>query len=243
MRVASSSSLRMVHLFFTLLFSYAMPIFFVAQSLDPDKPFPLQTGPNRGTVDNFVGANYFYFWAEPGHCNVRISYKSMTLFGNNMRSTLNVTLSDAKKTWTVRKTITSSDQAGEITMPGDFKEKSKVVVALVPPSGGLVRTGGDYEIEVTEAVEFDPAPSPNDLLLGVYTPMTVYENENTSVKFSSDGTLEFASGTRGSWKLFDASERIFTVAFRNTRVSLKLVPGRGLVLPNDPSSIVFQRHR
>jgi hypothetical protein len=26
-----------------------------AQSLDPDKPAPMKAGPNRGTVDNFVG--------------------------------------------------------------------------------------------------------------------------------------------------------------------------------------------
>jgi hypothetical protein len=40
------------------------------------------------------------------------------------------------------------------------------------------------------------------LLVGVYAPTTIYENENTAVKFSSDGTLEFASGTQGKLEAF-----------------------------------------
>jgi hypothetical protein len=73
--------------------------------------------------------------------------------------------------------------------------------------------------------------------------MAIYENENTAVKFLSDDTLEFASGTQGKWKLFDVTDRIFTASFLSTRLSLKLMPGRDLVQTNDPSSIVFQRHR
>jgi len=214
-----------------------------AQSLDPDKPAPMKAGPNRGMVDNFVGANYFYFWAGPGDCKIRASYKSMTLFGAGMKSSLTVELSDEKKSQTVRRVITSLNEAGDATIPASLKARTKLIIALVPPSGALVRTGGDYEVEVTGAATFDPQPSAVDLLVGVYTPMSIYQNENTAAKFSADGTLEFASGTQGKWKLFDASERIFTVSFRNTRLSLKLMPGRGLVQTNDPSAIVFQRHR
>jgi len=203
----------------------------------------MKAGPNRGMVDNFVGANYFYFWAGPGDCKIRASYKSMTLFGAGMKSSLTVELSDEKKSQTVRRVITSLNEAGDATIPASLKARTKLIIALVPPSGALVRTGGDYEVEVTGAATFDPQPSAVDLLVGVYTPMSIYQNENTAAKFSADGTLEFASGTQGKWKLFDASERIFTVSFRNTRLSLKLMPGRGLVQTNDPSAIVFQRHR
>ena len=101
----------------------------------------------------------------------------------------------------------------------------------------MIRTGGDYEIEATGVVKFDPQPSTVDLLVGVYIPMAIYENENTAVKFLSDDTLEFASGTQGKWKLFDVTDRIFTASFLSTRLSLKLMPGRGLVQTNDPSSI------
>jgi hypothetical protein len=215
-----------------------------AQSLDPDKPAAMTAGPNRGTVDNFVGANYFYFWAGPGDVKVRAWFKSMTLFGSGMRTSLTVELSDEKKSWSVRKVLTSLNEPGEATFTSNsLKVKTKTIVAVIPPSGALVRTGGDYEIEATGAVKFDPEPSAVDLLVGMYTPMSIFENEDTAVKFSSDGTLEFASGTQGKWKLFDASTRIVTVSFRNTRLSLKLLPGRGLVQTNDPSSIVFQRQR
>jgi WD40 repeat protein len=73
--------------------------------------------------------------------------------------------------------------------------------------------------------------------------MIIHEDENSAVRFSPDGTLEFASGTQARWKLFDGTERIFTVSYRNTRPSLKLMPGRGLVETNNPSSVVFQRNR
>jgi hypothetical protein len=53
--------------------------------------------------------------------------------------------------------------------------------------------------------------------------------------------LEFASGTTGRWKLFDAASRMYTVTYASTRLSLKLVPGRGLVDAHDPTIIVFQR--
>jgi hypothetical protein len=34
---------------------------------------------------------------------------------------------------------------------------------------------------------------------------------------------------------------LYTVQFAQTRLSLKLIPGRGLVDPHDPTAIVFQR--
>lgn len=230
--------LCLVALFFVSLASST-----AAQSLDPDKPAPMKAGPNRGTVDNIVGPNYFYFWAGPGEVKVRASFKSMTLFGNGMRTNLTVELYDEKKTWTARKVITSLNESAEATFPGNLKVKTKTIVAVIPPSGGLVRAGGDYEVEASGVVNFDPQPNAADLIVGLYTPMSIYENEDTAVKFSPDGSLEFASGTQGKWKLFDAGERIFTVSFRSTRLSLKLLPGRGLVETNNPSSIVFQRHR
>jgi hypothetical protein len=69
------------------------------------------------------------------------------------------------------------------------------------------------------------------------------DNESTAVKFKPDGTLEFASGTLGTWKLFDEDTNIYTITFLSNRLSLKLIPGRGLVQTNDPSSIVFKRNR
>lgn len=64
-------------------------------------------------------------------------------------------------------------------------------------------------------------------------------NENSAVKFKPDGTLEFASGVAGTWKLFDENAMIYTITFSNQRLSLKLMPGLGLVNPSD-GSVVFK---
>src|SRR5437899_1602922 len=59
------------------------------QSLDPHKPAPLGAGINKGNIDNFSGAHYYYFWAKLGHINVRMAFKEMGIFGAPLRQALN----------------------------------------------------------------------------------------------------------------------------------------------------------
>jgi hypothetical protein len=212
------------------------------QSLDARHPAPLAEGANSGTVDNFVGNNYFTFTGGPGSVTVTVSYNSMSLLGNAQRSALNIEMSDDKHSWTERRTITSTKQSSSTQMVGNLKTPTRLILSILPPQGGLVRMGGDYTVTATGAVKFDPPLSPAELIAGVYTPMSVHDNEDTAAKFEPSGRLEFASGTVGSWKLFDASSRMYTVAFAHTRLSLKLIPGRGLVDAHDPTIIVFQRN-
>jgi hypothetical protein len=211
------------------------------QSLDAGTPAPLQPGDNSGTVDNFVGSNYFYMTGGPGAVTITVSYNSMSLLGNAQRSALNIELTDDKKSWTEKRTITSTKQSSSTTLTGNLKVPTRLILSVIPPSGGLVRMGGDYTVSATGAVKFDPPLSPTQLIVGTYTPMSIHDNEDTAAKFSADGTLEFASGTAGKWKLFDADSHLYTVSFAQTRLSLKLIPGRGLVDAHDPTAIVFQR--
>src|SRR5215469_16169253 len=76
-----------------------------AQSLDPQKPAPLQPGPNTGTVDNSGGANYFYFWAGPGETTVTATYKNVNTWVGPKATNLTVELYDEHKTWVSRATI------------------------------------------------------------------------------------------------------------------------------------------
>src|SRR5215472_12216314 len=214
-----------------------------AQSLDPERPAPMRAGPNEGTVDNFGGPNYFYFWSGPGEATISATYKSMSLLGNAQKSELTVELYDEKKTWVSRATISSLKESSQRQLRGTLEKETKLILAVIPPSGGLLRTGGDYEVTATGAVRFDKPLSSTELIVGTYTPMTIYDNENTVVKFKPDGSLEFASGTLGTWKLFDEDAHIYTIAFLSNRLSLKLMPGRGLVKADVPSSIVFKRNR
>ncbi|HTZ57280.1 MAG TPA: hypothetical protein VMB49_04250, partial [Acidobacteriaceae bacterium] len=128
-------------------------------------------------------------------------------------------------------------------LTGGLKQETKVIVAVIPPTGGLVRNGGDYELSATGAVRFDSPLSDTDLIVGTYIPKIIYNGEDSAVKFRPDGTLQFASGTLGTWKLFDADTHLYTIAFGNNRLSLKLVPGRGLIAADASGIIVFQRVR
>jgi hypothetical protein len=212
-----------------------------AQSLDPRNPAPLQQGENSGTVDNFVGSNYFYLTGGPGSVTVSVSYSSMSLLGNAQRSSLNIELSDDKRSWVERRTISSMKQSSSTTMVGNLKVPTKLILSIIPPSGGLVRAGGDYTVTATGAVKFAAPLTPAQLITGTYTPMAIQENEDSACKLMANGTLLFASGTTGQWRLFDADSHLYTVSFRSTRMSLKLIPGRGLVDAHDPTAIVFQR--
>lgn len=234
---------RLVCLGAALLALVVLSVSSSAQSLDPQKPAPMKAGPNAGTVDNFGGPNYFYFWSGPGESTITATYKSMGLFGNAMKSDLTVELYDENKTWVARATISSLKESSQRQLHGSLKKETKLILAVIPPSGGLLRTGGDYEVTATGVVRFDKPLSATELIVGTYTPSTIYDNENTAVKFKPDGTLEFASGTLGTWKLFDEDAHIYTIAFLSNRLSLKLIPGRGLVQAEDPSSIVFKRNR
>jgi hypothetical protein len=213
-----------------------------AQSLDPQSPTPMKAGPNTGTVDNSSGANYFYFWSGPGEATITAAYKSMG-FGNGIKSDLTVELYDENKTWVTRATISPLKESSQRQLHGTLKKETKLILAVIPPSGGLLRAGGDYELTATGAVRFDKPLNAAERIVGTYIPMSIYDNENTAVKFKPDGTLEFASGTLGTWKLFDEDAYIYTITFLSNRLSLKLIPGRGLVQADNPSSIVFKRNR
>ena len=212
-----------------------------AQSLDPQHPAPLQPGANSGTVDNFVGSNYFYLTGGPGEVTITVSYGSMSLLGNAQRSQLSIELTDDKKSWVERRVISSLKETNSTKLVGNLKTPTRMILSIIPPKGGLVRAGGDYTVTAGGAAHFDPPLSPTALIAGTYTPMSVHDNEDSAAKFAPDGTLQFASGTSGQWKLFDADTHLYTVTFAQTRLSLKLIPGRGLVDAHDPTIIVFQR--
>jgi len=238
-----SASLAPADIFRLTLISLLVLSFTAAhpQSLDVRSPGPLQPGPNSGTVDNFVGNNYFSLTGGPGSVTIVVTYNSMSLLGNAQRSTLTVQLTDDKHSWVETRTISSLKQSNSTTLVGNLKVPTRLILSVLPPNGGLVRAGGDYTVTATGAVKFDPPLNPTQLIVGTYTPMSIHDDEDTAAKFEPNGRLEFASGTVGQWKLFDADSHLYTVTFAHTRLSLKLIPGRGLVDAHDPTAIVFQR--
>ncbi len=212
----------------------------LAQSLKPETPSPLQAGINKGTVDNFVGTHYWYFLAEPGKTHVHVQFTPMSLLGNPHLSNLTVTLSDAAHTWHSDKVLSSDSKTVDYTFDGDIKAPTKILVSVAPPSGGLVRTGGDYQLDVTGAVSFGEK-SNADPIVRTYNQMAGYTSLLGMSKFLADGTIETASGASGRWKLFDRDSQTYVIDIDGQeRQSLQYVPGRGLV---GGDTIIFQELR
>jgi len=206
------------------------------QSLDPRNPAPLQPGTNSGVLDSNTGdAQYFYYWAGPGDVTITITHVS-----GGAEVVMEI-YDEAKAQGVARATVTAQNNSRHLS--GNLKKESKWIVAVkFPDTGGvrLLRATAGYELTATGAVRFDQRATGPGLIVGTYVSRVMYHNDqDEAVKFKPDGTLEFAGGAVGTWKLFDENSMIYAVKFENTRLSLQLIPGQGLVNPAD-GSLVFK---
>lgn len=210
-----------------------------AQSLKREKPYPLQAGINKGTADSLIGIQYWYFYAVPGSSKMIVRFPTPTsLYGAQPNTVLTITMSDEKMTWRVTKTVTSNRNSSEAVFTAEkVKTGMKILVSVAPPNQKLIRMGGDYEIEVKGDVEFDEIKNEVDPIVRTYDSKV---NSYGATKFLADGTLETSDGLSGTWKVFDAEKRIYTVLIDKFRFAVKYRPGYGLVKPDEPNQIVFQ---
>ncbi len=209
-----------------------------AQSLKSDAPAPLQAGINRGTIDNMVGAHYWFFTGGPGKTHVHVKFKAMGLLGNPYRSTITVTLYDAGNTWRTPKILSSDSQDVDCTFEGDVKSPTKILLSVAPPPNGLVRMGGNYEIDATGAVGFGQK-SNADPVIGTYKQMSGYTSLLGTCKFLPNGTIETTSGASGTWKLFDQATQSYVINVDGQeRQSFQYKSGRGLC--DTDNSVIFQ---
>lgn len=213
-----------------------------AQSLKPNEPYPLKDGINTATSDSLVGTHYWYFFAAPGSNRVTVRLKqATTLYGANMKTTLSVTLSDAKRTWHTTKFLTASPNGAEVSFAADnIKRQQKIIVAVAPPNQNLLRMGGDYEIEATGSVIFNGEDAGSDPVIRTYASKL---NGYGATRFLADGSIIAADGTRGTWTAFDPDNGIYTVIMGKFNFSVMYRPGYGLVKPSDPNLIIFQEIR
>jgi hypothetical protein len=232
--------MKRLFLFFALLLvaTYAS-----AQSLKPNNPYPLRSGINQATSDSLVGTHYWYFYATPGSNRLTVRFKNpTTLYGAGMGTTvLTITVTDAAKSWRVVKAVTSNKNQAETTFAADkVAKRMKIIVAVAPPNQNLVRMGGDYEIEATGDVAFDEASSASDPIVRTYDSKV---NSYGATRFLADGSVIASDGSRGTWKVFDPDNHIYTVQIDTFRFSVQYLPGYGLVKPSEPNMIVFQELR
>lgn len=215
-----------------------------AQSLKPDNPYPLKAGINQGTSDSLIGIHYWYLYATPGSNRLTVRFKQpITLYGTELKNNvLTITVSDEKRTWHLTKTIISKPNASEATFKADnVAKKMKIIVSVAPPNQNLLRMGGDYELEATGDVQFDDVKSATDPIIRTYQSSL---NDYGATKFLADGTVQTSGGYNGTWKVFDAENRIYTVQIEGFRFSVQYLPGYGLVKPGDPNGLImFQELR
>ena len=231
--------MKRLFLFFALFLvaSYAS-----AQSLKPNNPYPLSPGINQATSDSLVGTQYWYFYATPGSNRLTVRFKNpTTLYGAGMGTTvLTITVTDAARSWRVVKTVTSNKNQAETSFTADkVAKRMKVIVAVAPPNQNLVRMGGDYEIEATGDVAFGEVSSADPIVRTYDSKLNTYG----ATRFLADGTVVASDGSRGTWKVFDPDNRIYTVQIDTFRWSVQYLPGYGLVKPSEPNMIMFQELR
>src|SRR5215469_16838074 len=130
-----------------------------AQSLKPEDPWPLKPGVNKGIAENFSGGKqYWYFFGQPGETRIVGRFKS-TGNGNVFPPSITITVYDERHTWSTSRVLTSAKNTSlfagaqangvaEVQIAGKLDKAQKIIISVTPPSGGLLREGGDYELEV-----------------------------------------------------------------------------------------------
>ncbi len=216
-----------------------------AQSLDSKRPTPLVAGENSGTVDSMVGPQFWSFQTKTGSATISVRFAAMGLFGNASASTIQVVLHDATGKQFAAESVTSTGKPVEVRWPGTFPKPATVVLEIRPAGSSLVRTGGDYSIAVSGAVNFANVKAPGpERIAGTYSLMVCPPTlDCQAVRFFANGSVKAADGTAGTWTSFDAAASIYTVKVGSNTWSLKLIPGRGLVDTANTNGIVFQAVR
>jgi hypothetical protein len=216
-----------------------------AQSLDPKHPAALMAGENTGTVDSVVGPQFWMFHTRKGSAKITVRFGAMGLFGNASASTIQVVLHDSTGKQFAAESITSTGKPVEVSWPGTFPKPSTVILEIRPAMSSLIRTGGDYSIQVTGAVDFTNVKVPGpERIVGTYNLMSCPPNlDCQATRFFPDGSVKTASGATGTWTSFDPQTLVYTVKIASYQWSVKLIPGRGLVDAADTTKLIFQAVR
>jgi hypothetical protein len=189
-------------------------------------PSALQAGSNDGTADSFVGNHVWTFDVKPGHFELDVTegrVPTNALPGAPFVVQLHVVPLKGNH-------VTFMKAPGGYVFRGDMTKSAHMSVTVIPASSTLVRVANEYTIEATGSVVFGAATDP---ILGTYT------GADGALRFLPGGVIKTASGQDGQWTVFDPQLHVYTVVLGQTRYSLKLSPGQGL-LDAGNGNIVFQ---
>lgn len=209
-----------------------------AQSLNPDKPSPVASAPNRAAVDCFIGPHYWTFTAEPGKFVAELvlgDQQGGMLGPNRVRAGVYFAPKTPNATVTTKTTKSGAIYEGSVT------ERTRVIIEIAPRKGTLLRETSDYVLQVSGDVSFGAAGADeSQSIIGSYI---AKHGPYGAVKFQSDGHVMAANGAEGTWKLFEAEAKLYSVKMSDgIRYTVVLSPGRGLLDPNS-QTFAFERLR
>jgi TPR repeat protein len=135
------------------------------QSLDRLNPAPLVAGVNKGSIDNSSGPHFYYFWAQPGHFDVRMAVEAVHILGFlPLPQVLSFDFFDESGKLLSHNTVMSALNLQQTTTNGESRNRQKVILSIAQE--WFLRHAGHYEVEITGAADFggsaevtaEPAP-------------------------------------------------------------------------------------
>jgi hypothetical protein len=200
-----------------------------AQSLKVNDPTHLTAGTNRGTVDSFVGDQFWDFYALPGHFKLVFSGSSPQE-GFSVGGRVNAGVAFVPKT--PGATFTQHTAAnGSIVFSGTVAQRTRVGVVVEKPNSPLVRQTVGYTLAASGSVDLGKSSGPADALsvVGTYAMSGGWVGNYGVVKLSPNGNILTSNGQTGHWELFDAESHVYTFTLPQDHRSLIFQPGRGFI--------------
>ncbi len=191
----------------------------------------LQPGTNEGTADSFVGNHDWLFSTKPGHFELDISLGRVptnALPGAPFTVVLHVVPLAGNH-------LTFAKIPGGYVYRGDMKTSAKMRLAIIPANSTLVREANEYTVQASgPAVVFAAAADP---IIGTYS-----GSSDGAARILPGGIIKTAGGVDGTWTVFDPQLHVYTITIGQTRYSVKLVPGQGLLDANNGNIVLQTMH-
>ncbi len=189
---------------------------------------PLQPGSNEGTADSFVGNHSWVFAAKPGRFELDISLGRVptnSLPGAPFATVLHIVPFAPNH-------VTFAKVPGGYVYHAVITKPTKLRLEIIPANSPLVRESNEYTVVASgSAVVFATGADP---IIGTYS-----GSSDGAARILPGGVIRTAGGVNGTWTVFDPNLHIYTITIGQTRYSVKLVPGQGLLDANN-GNIVMQ---
>jgi len=120
-----------------------------AQSLHVQSPAPLRAGTNHATVDSQVGDHYWFFYAEPGHFQLRFNYR-ISEVPDKGHPTAGAIFAPK----TPGAVIGYKDLHGGTVWDGSVTKRTRVLIEVDPKKSARGRQTSDYTLIASGSVSF-----------------------------------------------------------------------------------------